>query len=81
MDTGTQTAILSKPEVQQTVSRLREELGRALPEGSFAEREAAMLVVLGEVGRTLLEHDPPSDVPSGGRPQWSDGRSGRTARR
>ena len=57
MDTVTRTAILSKPEVQQTVSRLREELGKALPEGRFAEREAAMLVVLGEVGRALLEQE------------------------
>jgi len=57
MDTVTRTAILSKPEVQQTVSRLREELRKALPSGSFAEREAAMLVVLGEAGRAFLEEE------------------------
>ena len=57
MDTVTRTAILSKLEVQQAVCRLREELGRALPEGSFAEREAAMLVVLGEAGRAFIEEE------------------------
>ena len=57
MDTVTRSAILSKLEIQQAVSRLREELGKALPEGSFAEREAAMLVVLGEAGRTFLEEE------------------------
>ncbi len=57
MDTVTRSAFLAKPEVQRAVCRLREELGRALPSGSFAEREAAMLVLCGEVGRTFIEQE------------------------
>ena len=57
MDTVTRTAILAKPEVQRTVSQLRDELAKALPAGSFAEREASMLVVLGEVGRAFIEQE------------------------
>lgn len=57
MDTVTRTAILAKPEVQQAVSRLRDEVAKALPEGSFAERETAMLVVLGEAGRVFIEQE------------------------
>jgi hypothetical protein len=57
MDTVTRTAFLAKEEVQRAVSRLRDELGKALPVGSFAEREAAMLVICGEVGRTLIEQE------------------------
>ena len=57
MDTVTRTAFLAKPEAQRAVSQLREELVKALPEGSFAEREAAMLVVLGEAGRGFIEQE------------------------
>jgi hypothetical protein len=56
LDTVTRTAYLAKPEVQRVVSRLQAEL-KALPEGSFAEREVAMLVVCGEAGRAFLEDE------------------------
>ena len=57
MDRVAREELLSKPEMQDAVEALREQLGRIVPPGSFAEREATMLVVIGEAGRRFLEQD------------------------
>jgi hypothetical protein len=51
------TEFLAKDEVKQALSELKNAARGALPTASFAEREEAMLVLLGEVGRGLLEED------------------------
>ena len=48
MDRVTRIAFFAKPEVQKAVSELRKQIAQAVPEGGFAEREATMLVLIGE---------------------------------
>lgn len=57
MNRLTRTAFLAKDEVQRAVSRLRDELAKVVPVGTFAEREAAMLVICGEAGRSFIEQE------------------------
>lgn len=57
MNRVTRTAFLAKDEVQRAVSRLREELTKLVPAGTFAERETAMLVICGEAGRSFIEQE------------------------
>jgi len=57
MDTLTRTEFFAKAEVADALTRLKEAARRALPEGSFAEREAAALMLLDEAGRGLLEEE------------------------
>src|ERR1041385_4685846 len=57
MDTVTQTAFLAKPEVQEAIAEARRVVRRVLPEATFAEREDALLTILDEVMRSLLEEE------------------------
>lgn len=57
MNRVTRTAFLAEDEVQRAVSRLRDELAKVVPGGTFAEREAAMLVICGEAGRSFIEQE------------------------
>ncbi len=57
MDTLTRTEFLAKPEVTDALARLKETARRALPDASFAEREEALLALLEEAGRGLLEEE------------------------
>jgi len=57
MDTVTRTEFFAKPEVKEVLVQLKEAARRALPVGSFADREEAMLALLDEAGRGLLEED------------------------
>ena len=57
MNRVTRTAFLAKDEVHRAVSRLRDELAKAVPVGTFAEREAAMLVICGEAGRIFIKQE------------------------
>jgi hypothetical protein len=57
MDTVTRTAFLAKPEVNDAVIELRRAVRTILPQGSFAEREEAALVVLEEAMRSTLEEE------------------------
>jgi hypothetical protein len=57
MDTVTRTAFLAKPEVNDAVIELRRAVRTVLPQGSFAEREEAALVVLEEAIRSTLEEE------------------------
>lgn len=57
MNRVTRTAFLAKDEVQRAVLRLRDELAKVVPVGTFAEREAAMLVICGEAGRIFIEQE------------------------
>ena len=50
-------ALLAKPEVSRAIVTARDALGRALPEGSFAEREAALLAITNEASRQVLEEE------------------------
>ena len=57
MDTLTRTEFFAKAEVADALTRLKEAARRALPDGSFGEREAAALMLLDEAGRGLLEEE------------------------
>jgi len=57
VDTVTQTAFLSKPEVKCVLEAVKNAVRRVLPHGKFAEREAAALAILEEAGRGLLERE------------------------
>lgn len=57
MDTLTRTKFLAKPEVMKAIDKAKRVLRRALPEGSFGEREAALLAVTNEVCRQSLVDD------------------------
>ena len=57
MGTVTRSEFLAKDEVNQALSELKMAVRRALPEGSFAEREGAALMLLNEAGRSLLEEE------------------------
>jgi DnaJ-domain-containing protein 1 len=50
-----QLAVASNPQMQDLIRQFREALQRALPEGSFAERERAALDVSNEVVRQVLQ--------------------------
>lgn len=52
-----QSRVLAKPEVRRAVARCRALLRKALPAGSFAEREAAALAISNEAVRGVLEDD------------------------
>lgn len=49
--------LIAKEEVQKAIAQSRAVLRRALPEGTFAEREEAALAVSNEVVRSLLEEE------------------------
>lgn len=49
--------LFAKPEVKRVISEIREALKAALPEGCFAEREAAALAINDEAARSLLEQE------------------------
>lgn len=57
MDTVTQTAFLAKPEVKEAVAEVRRVVRGALPDAKFAEREDALLTILDEAMRSLLEEE------------------------
>ncbi|MEO6602112.1 MAG: hypothetical protein ABIQ16_19685 [Polyangiaceae bacterium] len=57
MQTLTRTEFFAKPEVKEALENLKSAARGALPEGSFAEREAVLLGLLDEVGRGLLEDE------------------------
>lgn len=57
MRTVNRSELFAKPEVKEAVNELRNVVRRALPSGSFADREAAMLAIFDEAGRGLLEED------------------------
>ena len=57
MATLTRTEFFAKDEVQEVLAELRNTARRALPEANFAEREQALLALLDETGRGLLEED------------------------
>jgi hypothetical protein len=47
--------LTAKPEVRRAIEQMRAVLRAALPEGSFGEREAALLAMTNEVTREVLE--------------------------
>jgi hypothetical protein len=49
--------LFAKPEVKRTIFEIREALKAALPEGAFADREAAAMAISDEAVRGLLEDD------------------------
>jgi hypothetical protein len=51
------TEFLAKEEVKQALIELKEAARLALPSANFAEREEAMLALLDEAGRSLLEEE------------------------
>lgn len=55
MNSMTVSKLIANREVQQAIAQSRELLRRALPAGTFAEREDAALAVSNEVVRELLE--------------------------
>jgi hypothetical protein len=57
MGTLNRTEFFAKDEVKQALGELKKAVRRALPATNFAEREEAMLVLLDEAGRSLLEED------------------------
>lgn len=57
MDTVTRTAFLAKPEVKETLERLRREVRAALPGGNFRMREESLLAILEETMRSTLEEE------------------------
>ena len=57
MSTVTRSEFLAKDEVKQALCELKSAVRRALPEGSFAEREGAALMLLDEAGRSWLEEE------------------------
>lgn len=57
MNSVTRAEFFAKPEVQEVLGQLKEAARRALPGSSFAEREAAILALFDEAGRSLLEEE------------------------
>jgi hypothetical protein len=57
MRTVNRIEFLAKPEVVEVLKELKKVTRRALPDGTFAEREASLLAILEEAGRGLLEED------------------------
>lgn len=49
--------LFAKPEVKRAIQTAREALDRALPQGTFAEREAALLAITNEASRQVLEEE------------------------
>ncbi len=57
MDKVTRSEFFAKPEVKETLERLREAVRKALPSGNFASREEALLAILEETMRSALEEE------------------------
>jgi len=57
MDSVTRTEFFAKAEVREVLAELRNGVRRVLPDGDFGAREAAMLALLDEAGRGLLEEE------------------------
>jgi hypothetical protein len=57
MGTLNRTEFFAKDEVRQALAELKKAARRALPATDFAGREEAMLFLLDEAGRSLLEED------------------------
>lgn len=57
MHTVNRIELFAKPEVKGVLEELRKMARHALPDGEFAEREAAMLAIFDEAGRRMLEED------------------------
>lgn len=57
MDKVTRSEFFAKPEVKETIERLRETVRKALPNGSFASREEALLAIQEETTRSALEEE------------------------
>jgi hypothetical protein len=57
MRTMNRIELLANPEVIKALKELKNVARRALPDGTFAEREASVLAIFEEAGRGLLEED------------------------
>jgi hypothetical protein len=57
MDILDRRELFSKPEVKHAMEIVRQVVREVLPSGGFAERERAVLALLDEVGRGLLEQE------------------------
>ena len=51
------TAIFAKPDIRDAIITMKGALKKALPNGSFAERERASLALSNEVVRQTLEEE------------------------
>jgi len=57
MDRMTRAKLFAKHDLQRAIDDLKARVSQALPDGSFAEREALVLALLDEVGRAVLEDE------------------------